>query len=118
MPSVERAEAFGFVQIEAMACGRPVVCCELNNGVTWVNRHEETGVVVSPADTTALVSALKRLQADAELRGRLGQHGRQRALTGFSVDAMARGTLDVYRKVLAQPRLWRSSSRTMSSSPR
>jgi glycosyltransferase involved in cell wall biosynthesis len=105
MPSDSRAEGFGFVQIEAMACGRPVVCCELNNGVTWVNRNEETGVVVSPADTAALASALKRLQADADLRGRLGRHGRERALTGFSIEAMARGTLEVYRKVLAQPRL-------------
>jgi rhamnosyl/mannosyltransferase len=105
MPSDSRAEGFGFVQIEAMACARPVVCCELNNGVTWVNRNEETGVVVSPADTTALASALKRLQANAELRERLGRQGRERALAGFSIETMARGTLEVYRKVLAQPRL-------------
>jgi len=95
MPSDSRAEAFGFVQIEAMACGRPVVCCDLNNGVTWVNRNEETGVVVSPADTAALTSAFKRLRGSAELRGRLGRQARERALSRFSSEAMARGTLGV-----------------------
>lgn len=105
MPSVSRAEAFGFVQIEAMACGKPVVCCELNNGVTWVNRHEETGLVVPPADVAALASALKRLQSDEALRTRLGAQGRERTLHEFSLQAMARGTLEVYRGVLAQPRL-------------
>jgi len=102
MPSDSRAEAFGFVQIEAMACGRPVVCCDLNNGVTWVNRNEETGVVVSPADTAALTSAFKRLRGNAELRVRLGRQARERALSRFSSEAMARGTLGVYREVLAQ----------------
>lgn len=100
MPSISRAEAFGFVQIEAMACGKPVVCCELNNGVTWVNRHEVSGLVVPPADVPALVGALKRLQGDEPLRVRLGAQGRQRALTEFSLEAMARGTLEVYRKAL------------------
>ena len=98
MPSVSRAEAFGFVQIEAMACGKPVVCCELNNGVTWVNRHEETGLVVRPADVAALASALRRLQIDEVLRNRLGRQGRERALREFSLEAMARGTLEVYRE--------------------
>jgi len=72
-----------------------VVCCDLNNGVTWVNRNEETGVVVSPADTAALTSAFKRLRGSAELRGRLGRQARERALSRFSSEAMARGTLGV-----------------------
>lgn len=101
MPSVSRAEAFGFVQIEAMFCGKPVVCCELNNGVTWVNRHEVTGLVVPPADAAALAAALRRLRDEPGLRARLGKQAKQRALAEFSIDAMARGTLGVYRKALA-----------------
>jgi glycosyltransferase involved in cell wall biosynthesis len=98
MPSVSRAEAFGFVQLEAMACGKPVVCCELNNGVTWVNRAGVSGLVVPPADANALGAALARLKDDRELRARLGAQARQRALGEFSAGAMARGTLQVYRK--------------------
>jgi rhamnosyl/mannosyltransferase len=118
MPSVERAEAFGIVQLEAMAAGRPVVCCELGNGVTYVNRPGETGLAVPPKDPAALAAALQRLHADPGLRARLGEAGRRRALQEFSLEKMREGTLTVYRQVLAQPRLYRSSKRTMSSSPR
>jgi rhamnosyl/mannosyltransferase len=103
LPSTLRAEAFGLVQLEAMACRKPVVCCDLKNGVTWVNRHEETGLVVPPADPAALAAALARLRDDAALRARLGAQGRKRAVTKFSVESMARGTLDVYRAILEQP---------------
>ena len=100
LPSVERAEAFGIVQVEAMASGKPVVCCELNNGVTWVNQDGVTGLVVPAADAVALAGALRRLAEDAGLRARLGAQARERALGTFTQEAMARATLDVYRRVL------------------
>jgi rhamnosyl/mannosyltransferase len=102
LPSVEPAEGFGIVQIEAMASGRPVVCCELHNGVTWVNQDGVTGLVVPPADPAALAGALRRLMQDPALRARLGEQGRARAFSVFTVEAMARGTLEIYRAVLQQ----------------
>ncbi len=104
LPSVEPAEGFGIVQIEAMACGKPVVCCELHNGVTWVNRDGVTGLVVPPADGKALAAALARLGGDAALRARLGEQGRARALAEFTTEAMCRGTLRVYQQVLGSRR--------------
>ena len=101
LPSIERSEAFGIVQLEAMACAKPVVCCELGNGVTWVNQHEVTGLVVPPGDVDALCAALRRLHGDASLRGKLGANGQARALTKFSVETMSEATLAVYRSVLA-----------------
>ena len=100
MPSVAPAEAFGLVQLEAMACGKPVVCCELHNGVTYVNRDGETGLVVPPRDPKALAAALNHLFGDPALRQRLGERGRQRARREFSVDSMVAGTLGVYRSLL------------------
>lgn len=102
LPSVELAEGFGIVQIEAMASGRPVVCCELHNGVTWVNQDGITGLVVPPADPAALAAALARLMREPALRARLGEQGRTRAFGVFTLEAMARGTLSVYRAVLAR----------------
>lgn len=101
MPSVEQSEAFGAVQVEAMASGRPVVCCDLGNGVTWVNRHGETGLVVPPRDPEALGQALRRLLDDPVLRRRLGMFGAARAVREFSLDALRVNTMAVYRKVLA-----------------
>lgn len=102
LPSVEPAEAFGIVQVEAMACGRPVLCCQLDNGVNWVNRDGETGLAVPPADVPALAAALERLRGDAPLRARLGEAGCRRAFDVFSAEAMARSTLAVYREVLSR----------------
>jgi len=89
------------VQVEAMGAARPVGCCELHNGVTWVNRDGVTGLVVPPADPQALAGALQRLASDAQLRARLGAQARERALAEFTSEAVARGTLKVYRQVLA-----------------
>lgn len=102
LPSVEAAEAFGIVQVEAMACGRPVVCCELGNGVNWVNQDGETGLTVPPADPAALAAALARLLAEPALRARLGEAGSRRAHGVFSARAMAQATLAVYREVLSR----------------
>ena len=101
MPSVEPAEAFGLVQVEAMACGRPVVCCELHNGVTYVNRHNETGLVVPPRQSAALADALRRLLDDVTLRERLGNAAAERARREFSLHAQCEAMLKVYQRVAA-----------------
>jgi len=101
MPSVEPAEAFGLVQVEAMACARPVVCCELYNGVTYVNRHNETGLVVPPRQSAALADALRRLLDDATLRERLGKAAAERVRQEFSLQAQCEAMLKVYQRVAA-----------------
>ena len=101
LPAVSRAEAFGIVQLEAMACGKPVVSTRLNNGVDFVNQHESTGLTVPPSDPGALAQALNRLLASPALRERMGEAGRNRAFTEFSLDAMGARTMAVYARSLS-----------------
>jgi len=101
MPSIEKSEAFGIVQIEAMACGKPVVCCELNNGVTVVNQHQVTGLVVPPAKPHPLAAALARLLRDPEEAQRMGTAGSMRVRAHYSIPSMCEKTIAVYRQVLA-----------------
>ena len=88
LPSVENSEAFGIVQIEAMACGKPVICCDLPTGVTYVNRDNETGLVVPRRDPEALANAINMLVGNEELRYRLGNRAKERVLQEFTVNQM------------------------------
>jgi glycosyltransferase involved in cell wall biosynthesis len=100
LPSITRQEAFGVVQIEAMAWGKPVISTDLGTGVAWVNRHGETGLVVPPGDVTALRQALLTLLENGPRREEMGRAGADRARTVFSVDRMIESTLGVYRDVM------------------
>jgi rhamnosyl/mannosyltransferase len=86
LPSVAVTEAYGLVQVEAMAAGIPVVSTNLPTGVPWVNQDGVTGLVVPPGDAEALAQALCRLLGDEELRRSLGASGRRRAEALFSRD--------------------------------
>jgi rhamnosyl/mannosyltransferase len=96
LPSVEQSEAFGLVQLEAMACGKPVVCTQLNNGVNVVNQAGVTGLAVPVRDATALAVALNQLLSDDALRSKLGAQAKAHAIQGYSLTAMASSHRDLY----------------------
>jgi rhamnosyl/mannosyltransferase len=83
LPSAERSEAFGAVLLEGMSAGLPVISTEIGTGTSWVNQHNQTGLVVPPRDPAALAKAINTILANPELQTRLGQNARIRALTHF-----------------------------------
>jgi glycosyltransferase involved in cell wall biosynthesis len=102
LPSITRQEAFGVVQLEAMASGKPVISTDLGTGVAWVNQHGETGLVVPPGDALALRDAMQRLLADPALCATMGAAAAHRARSVFSVDRMIDATLALYRDVVGE----------------
>lgn len=99
LSSITPNEAFGLVQVEAMACGKPVVCCQLNSGVPYVNQDGVTGFVVPPENAPALAAAARRLLVDPDLARRMGEAGRLRARREFSVDAMIGRYWNLFREL-------------------
>lgn len=103
LPSVTPAEAFGFVQLEAMAAGKPVVSTRVRSGVPWVNQDGDTGLLVAPNDVGALRDAIGRLLADAALRQRLGAGGAARVRAEFALAAMADRFVALCEQVASAP---------------
>lgn len=101
LPSVEQSEAFGLVQLEAMACSKPVVCSQLNNGVNVVNQDGITGLAVPVRDVQALASALTLLLNDEALRLKLGKQGAARAVNEYSLAAMSAKHVRLYQDLLS-----------------
>jgi rhamnosyl/mannosyltransferase len=85
LPSVTRAEAFGYVQLEAMAAGKPVISTDVPSGVSWVNQDGRTGLVVRAGDPEALRAAIDRVIGDPALASRFGAAGRVRVDEEFTL---------------------------------
>jgi rhamnosyl/mannosyltransferase len=101
LPSCERSEAFGLVQLEAMACGRPVVNTQIDSGVTYASLDGVTGLTVQPKNSEAMATALNRLLDNPELRMEMGRAARARVVNEFGIRQMAARTLALYRTVIS-----------------
>ena len=100
LPSVTEAEAFGYVQLEAMAAGKPVISTDVPGGVSWVNQDGRTGLVVRAGDADALREAIDALLADPDRGARLGAAGRARVEEEFTIERL-RDRLRVFYEEMA-----------------
>ncbi|MGH7385495.1 MAG: glycogen synthase [Candidatus Rokuibacteriota bacterium] len=96
-------EPFGLINLEAMACGTPVVASRVG-GIPEVVVDGETGRLVEPGDTAALGQALRLALADLGRARRMGEAGRRRVEAHFSWERIAEHTLAVYRDAIESHR--------------
>ncbi len=96
LPASHPSEAFGLVQVEAMAAGVPVVCTELGTGTSYVNQDGVTGRVVPPRDPPALAAAIRDLLADPGRLADLGVAARARVAADFDEAVMVERVLALY----------------------
>ena len=110
-------EPFGIINLEAMACGTPVVASAVG-GIPEVVDHGNTGLLVPPESISPseveprhpeqfsldLASAVNVLLEDRDLREAMGRKARTRVEEQFSWTSIARQTLDFYEALAAAHR--------------
>jgi rhamnosyl/mannosyltransferase len=99
-PSHLRSEAFGISLLEGAMFGKPLISCEIGTGTSYINLHEETGLVVPPADAPALRRAMDRLWQAPELCRSMGLQARQRFERLFTSERMNSQYAALYRELL------------------
>lgn len=101
LPSIEKSEAFGVVQLEAMSVGTPVVSCNIKgSGVPWVNKHMESGLICEPSNSYSLSESISTILNDAELHSRLSSGALERFSQHFSIDIMNRSNFSLYKTLI------------------
>ena len=86
--------------LEAMVANKPVVASSIG-GIDEAIVHGETGLLVPPANPTALAAAIQTVLSDSDLGHRLAAAGKRRVHEHFSAEAMVRQVADIYEDVLS-----------------
>lgn len=101
LSSVWKTEAFAIVQVEAMSCGKPVVATRIpDSGVSWVNRHEYSGLNVPIMNAEALAEAVEEITREEETYGRYADNARLLYQTCYTYERMIDQCLNLYERVL------------------
>jgi glycosyltransferase involved in cell wall biosynthesis len=100
LPSISRNEAFGLVLVEALYFGKPLVTTNVEgSGMNYVNKHNETGLIVPPKNSKALAEAINTILSDEKLYEKFSKNALER-FKEFEIDSVVERIIDVYQEVL------------------
>jgi len=100
LPSISRNEAFGLVLVEALYFGKPLVTTDVEgSGMNYVNKHNETGLVVPPKNSEALAEAINTILSNEKLYEKFSKNALER-FKEFEIDSIADRILNLYQEVL------------------
>jgi len=97
--SPSRAESFGLVLLESMACGTPVVSFGVGGALDLV-RPGITGYLAEPENAQDLCDGIVQLLEDEPLCNAMGQQGREIALKEYTLDLQVKRYTQLYSQLL------------------
>jgi rhamnosyl/mannosyltransferase len=101
-PSHLRSEAFGISLLEGAMFGKPMISSEIGTGTTYINIHQQTGLVVPPSDHEALREAMRTLWDNPVLAQEMGRRAEARYWQQFTAEQMADSYASLYQEVVAR----------------
>lgn len=100
-PSNVRSEAFGISLLEASACGKALISCEIGTGTSFVNINNLTGFVVKSFSVVELREAMLKLNQSLSLTEKFGENSRKRYEALFRSQRQADSYFELYERVLS-----------------
>jgi len=101
LPSITRNEAFGLVQCEAMYFGKPIVSTNIEgSGVSYVNKNNETGLVIPIRNSKAIYEACIKLINNDELYKKFSFNAKLRFDKMFHINSITKNIIKIYKEVL------------------
>lgn len=100
LSSIQKTEAFGIVQIEAMSCGKPVIATKIpGSGVSWVNEDGKSGINVPPMDAKAIAEAVITITCDDEKYSSFCRGAIERYESFFTEKKMIYESINIYEEL-------------------
>lgn len=99
-PSYLRSEAFGVSLLEGAMFGKPMISCEIGTGTTFINIHEQTGLVVPPGNAAALRAAMQALWDHPDRADAMGVQAERRYWGTFTAETMAKRHMQLYEELV------------------
>lgn len=98
-PSHLRSEAFGISLLEGAMFGKPLISCEIGTGTTYINIHNETGIVIEPDNIVSLRNAMDLLAHNSKLAAELGENAYKRYQQFFTYEQMINKYMALYQDI-------------------
>ncbi|WP_281228047.1 glycosyltransferase [Flavobacterium aquiphilum] len=101
LPSLYKTEAYGIVQVEAMAFGVPVLSTKIEgSGVDWVNKEGESGLTVSPENSEEIAKAIDKVFLNVDFQKKVSEGAKNRYNMLFTKEKMINELVSKYKSVL------------------
>ncbi|MDR6914655.1 rhamnosyl/mannosyltransferase [Pseudomonas sp. 3296] len=104
-PSHLRSEAFGISLLEGAMYGKPMISSEIGTGTSYINIHNETGLVVPPSHPQAFREAMRTLWENPTRAAEMGLKAEVRYRQLFTADEMGRKWTELYEELLEEKSL-------------
>ena len=98
LPSTMSSESFGIVNLEAMACGIPIVASKIG-GIPDVVKESETGLLVPPKNPYVLADAIIYLLENEGVRNKMSKNARK-SVEDYSWGKITEETEKIYKEVI------------------